>query len=170
MITVAVPLGERSYPVLVGAGAAGELAALLPATAKRAAVVTQAGIPFTVEPGVEQRVFTIGTGEGYKTLATIEELCRAFAEWGLNRNDVVIGLGGGMVTDVAGFAASVYHRGLPVLHVPTTLLGMVDAAIGGKTGVNLSEGKNLVGTFWQPSAVLCDLDALSTLPEREWRC
>ena len=89
---------------------------------------------------------------------------------GLTRNDVVIGVGGGMVTDVAGFAAASYHRGVPVVHVATTLLGMVDAAIGGKTGVNLPEGKNLVGAFWQPSGVVCDLDALDTLPEREMRC
>ena len=76
-------------------------------------------------------------------------------------------VGGGVVTDTAGFAAASYHRGVPVVHVPTTLLGMVDAAIGGKTGVNLPEGKNLVGAFWQPAAVLCDLEALATLPERE---
>ncbi len=72
-----------------------------------------------------------------------------------------------MVTDVGGFAAATYHRGMAVVHVPTTLLGMVDAAIGGKTGVNLPEGKNLVGAFWQPCGVLCDLDALATLPPRE---
>ena len=85
---------------------------------------------------------------------------------GLTRNDVVIGVGGGMVTDVAGFAAAVWHRGVPVVHVATSLLGMVDAAIGGKTGVNLPEGKNLVGAFWQPSGVICDLDTLATLPAR----
>ena len=89
---------------------------------------------------------------------------------GLTRNDVVIAVGGGMVTDVAGFAAASYHRGVPVVHVATTLLGMVDAAIGGKTGVNLPEGKNLVGAFWQPCGVVCDLDALDTLPTRELRC
>jgi 5-deoxy-5-amino-3-dehydroquinate synthase len=81
----------------------------------------------------------------------------------------VVAVGGGLVTDVAGFAAARYHRGVPVVHVPTTLLGMVDAAIGGKTGVNLPEGKNLVGAFWQPHAVLCDTDALATLPPRELR-
>ena len=79
-------------------------------------------------------------------------LTRGFAQLGLTRNDVVIGVGGGMVTDVAGFAAATWHRGVPVVHVATTLLGMVDAAIGGKTGVNLPEGKNLVGAFWQPPA------------------
>jgi 5-deoxy-5-amino-3-dehydroquinate synthase len=79
-------------------------------------------------------------------------------------------VGGGVVTDVAGFAAASYHRGVRFVSVSTTLLGMVDAAVGGKTGVNLPEGKNLVGAFWQPSAVICDTDVLATLPEREMRC
>jgi len=82
----------------------------------------------------------------------------------------VVGVGGGVVTDVAGFAAASYHRGLPVVHVATTLLAQIDAAIGGKTGVNLPEGKNLVGAFWQPAAVLCDTSTLDTLPAREMRC
>jgi 5-deoxy-5-amino-3-dehydroquinate synthase len=138
-------------------------------------VVTQPGIPFDVDPGLPYEVFTIGTGEEHKSLSTIEALCRGFARFGMTRNDVVIGVGGGMVTDVAGFAASAWHRGVAVVHVATTLLGMVDAAIGGKTGVNLPEidgvgGKNLLGAFWQPSGVVCDLDALATLPPRELRC
>jgi 5-deoxy-5-amino-3-dehydroquinate synthase len=168
--TVHVPLGDRSYDVLVGHGARHELSSLLPVTARRAAIVTQAGIPVDVDPGVPARTFVIGDGEEHKSLATIETLCRGFADMGLTRNDVVIGVGGGMVTDVAGFAAAVWHRGIPVVHVSTSLLGMVDAAIGGKTGVNLPEGKNLVGAFWQPSGVVCDLDALDTLPPREMRC
>jgi len=169
VITVEVALGDRSYPVLVGTGAAGELASVLPPGATRAAVVTQAGIGFSVDPGREHRTFTIGDGEVAKSLATVEQLCRAWADWGLTRADAVVAVGGGLVTDVAGFAAATYHRGVPVVHVPTTLLGMVDAAIGGKTGVNLPEGKNLVGAFWQPTAVLCDTDALATLPPRELR-
>ena len=91
------------------------------------------------------------------------------ARAGMHRGDLVVAVGGGVVTDVAGFAASSYHRGIAVINVPTTLLGQVDAAIGGKTGVNLPEGKNLVGAFWQPRAVMCDTDTLSSLPEREWR-
>jgi 5-deoxy-5-amino-3-dehydroquinate synthase len=169
VITVDVVLGERSYPVLVGAGVATELASVLPAGATRAAIVTQTGIDFAVDPGREHRSFEIGDGETAKSLATVEELCRAWAAWGLTRADVVVAVGGGLVTDVAGFAAASYHRGVPAVHVPTTLLGMVDAAIGGKTGVNLPEGKNLVGAFWQPTAVLCDTDALATLPPRELR-
>lgn len=118
---------------------------------------------------VEKKIFLIPDGEEAKTMVVVERLCRDFADWGLTRGDAVVGAGGGVATDVAGFAAAIYHRGLPVLHVPTSLLGQVDAAIGGKTGVNLPEGKNLVGAFWQPSAVLCDTETLSTLPEREFR-
>lgn len=175
MITVPVPLGDRTYDVLIGHGARRELATLLPSTAARAAIVTQNGIPLDIDPGVPSEVFTIGDGEVHKSLATVEELCRGFARLGLTRNDVVIGVGGGMVTDVAGFAAASWHRGVPVVHVSTTLVGMVDAAIGGKTGVNLNAvdgvgGKNLIGAFWQPVGVVCDLDALATLPPREVRC
>jgi 5-deoxy-5-amino-3-dehydroquinate synthase len=168
-ISVEVALGDRSYPVLVGAGVADELASVLPTGATRAAIVTQPEIGFGVDPGREHRAFEIGDGEPAKSLATVEALCRGWASWGLTRADVVVAVGGGLVTDVAGFAAATYHRGIPVVHVPTTLLGMVDAAIGGKTGVNLPEGKNLVGAFWQPAAVLCDTDALATLPPRELR-
>jgi 5-deoxy-5-amino-3-dehydroquinate synthase len=167
---VEVSAGGRTYPVLVGPGATAELASVVPSRARRVAVVTQGSIPVSVDPGREHRVFTIGDGEANKRVSTVEELCRAFAAWGMNRADCVVAVGGGIVTDVAGFAAASYHRGIDVVHVPTTLLGMVDAAIGGKTGVNLPEGKNLVGAFWQPAAVLCDTTTLDTLPPREWRC
>ncbi len=167
--TVVVALGERSYPVVIGPGARHDLPSHMPDGARRAAIVTQAGIGVEVDTGLDQQVFLIDDGETAKTTATVEELCRQWSRWGLTRGDIVIGLGGGIVTDVAGFAASVYHRGLPVVHVATTLLGQIDAAIGGKTGVNLPEGKNLVGTFWQPRAVLCDTDTLATLPERHMR-
>ena len=169
MRTVRVELGERSYDVVVGHGAVGALADLLPGGARRAAIVTQDGIGFAVDAGRASTTSVIPDGEEGKTLATVEELCRSWSRWGLTRGDVVVGVGGGVVTDVAGFAAAVYHRGVAVVHVSTTLLGMVDAAIGGKTGVNLPEGKNLVGSFWQPSGVVCDLDALATLPPRELR-
>ncbi|MGH9182916.1 MAG: 3-dehydroquinate synthase family protein [Acidimicrobiales bacterium] len=169
MITVTVDLGPRSYPVVVGPGARHRLPTALPAGARRAAVVTQAPVGVEVDPGVEHRAVTIPDGEAAKSLTTVEELCRAFARWGLTRGDVVVAVGGGVVTDTAGFAAAVYHRGVPVVHVATTLLAQVDAAIGGKTGVNLAEGKNLVGAFWQPAAVLCDTEVLATLPEREYR-
>jgi len=169
MISVPVVLGDRSYEVLVGDGVRHELANVLPGGVRRAAIVTQAGVGVEVDPGCEHRVFTIGQGEAHKSLATVEELCRGFADWGMTRADVVVAVGGGLVTDVGGFAAAVYHRGIPVVFVSTTLLGQIDAAIGGKTGVNLPEGKNLVGAFWQPTAVLCDTEVLTSLPPRELR-
>ncbi|HUF33531.1 MAG TPA: 3-dehydroquinate synthase family protein [Acidimicrobiales bacterium] len=169
MITVPVDLGDRSYDVLVGHGARHRLTEVLPTGVQRAAVVTQTAIGVEVDPGVEHRTFTMGDGEDAKSLETVEELCRGFARWGLTRGDVVVAVGGGVVTDTAGFAAAVYHRGVPVVHVSTTLLGQVDAAIGGKTGVNVPEGKNLVGAFWQPAAVLCDTEVLEALPPREYR-
>jgi 5-deoxy-5-amino-3-dehydroquinate synthase len=169
VITVPVRLADHGYDVVVGAGAREALPDVIPPRARRVAVVTQATIPLEVEPGRDHRVFVIDEGETAKSLATVEGLCRDFTQFGLTRGDVVVSVGGGVVTDVAGFAAAVYHRGVAVVHVATTLLAMVDAAIGGKTGVNLPEGKNLVGAFWQPVAVLCDTDALATLPPREYR-
>jgi 5-deoxy-5-amino-3-dehydroquinate synthase len=169
VIRVPVKLADRSYDVLVGAGAYDHIDELLPPGAKRAAIVTQASIPTTIHVGIEHAVFLIGDGERAKSLETVEMVCRSFASWGLTRDDVVIAIGGGVVTDVGGFAAAVYHRGVPVVNVATTLLGQVDAAIGGKTGVNVPEGKNLIGAFWQPSGVICDTSMLETLPAREYR-
>jgi 5-deoxy-5-amino-3-dehydroquinate synthase len=169
VITVTVPLGARAYDVLIGAGARHRLLEVLPDGVGRVAVVTQKAVGVEVDCGGEREVFTIPDGEEAKCLETVEDLCRGFARFGLTRRDCVVGVGGGVVTDVAGFAAAVYHRGVPVVHVATTLLAQVDAAIGGKTGVNLPEGKNLVGAFWQPSAVLCDTDVLDSLSPREYR-
>jgi 5-deoxy-5-amino-3-dehydroquinate synthase len=168
VIRVAVPLAERSYDVLVGRGARHRLLEVLPQGAQRAAVVTQPAVGVAVDPGVEHEVFFMDDGEHAKCMESVEDLCRQFANWGLTRADVVVAVGGGVVTDTAGFAAAVYHRGVAVVHVATTLLAQVDAAIGGKTGVNLPEGKNLVGAFWQPAAVLCDTEVLQSLPAREY--
>jgi 5-deoxy-5-amino-3-dehydroquinate synthase len=171
MIEVPVELGERTYRVVVGDGARHELAGMVAAavpSARRAAVVTQAGIGIAVDPGLPFDEFTVPDGEGAKSLAVVEELCRGFARAGLNRSDVVVAVGGGVVTDLAGFAAASFQRGTAYVNVATTLLAQVDAAIGGKTGVNIPEGKNLVGAFWQPVGVICDTELLSTLPPREW--
>jgi shikimate kinase/3-dehydroquinate synthase len=144
---------------------------------RRVAVVTQQPVADALRGrlapalgDVAHEVLQIGEGEDHKTLATIEDLTRAFARSGLLRDDLVVAVGGGMVGDVAGFAAAVYHRGIDVVQMPTTLLAMVDAAIGGKTAVNLPEGKNLVGAFHPPLAVLVDPSVLATLPEAEFRC
>lgn len=170
VIRLDVDLGERSYPVLVGPGVRHELAAVLDPAVRRVAIVTEAGLGIGVDPGRPFEVFEIQGGEANKNLATVEDLCRRFARWELTRADAVVGVGGGIVTDIAGFVASAYHRGVPVVHVATTLLAQIDAAIGGKTGVNLPEGKNLVGAYWQPAAVLCDTEVLAGLPPDEWRC
>jgi 5-deoxy-5-amino-3-dehydroquinate synthase len=175
MHALSVDLAERSYPVLVGPGARHEVGRFLPPSAKSAVIVTQEAIKAAgwvdgLDPGVPSELFLIPDGEDAKTLATVETLARHFANAGLSRADVVIAVGGGIVTDVAGFAAATFHRGTAYVNVATSLLAQVDAAIGGKTGVNLPEGKNLVGAFWQPNAVLCDTETLSTLPPREWAC
>ena len=173
--TIRVQLGERSYDVVVGSGVRSQVFSALPSTARRALVITQEGIPFAIaddlkSAGLSVSTLTIGDGEEHKSLSTIEAIMVECANIGLTRNDVIVGVGGGMVTDVAGFAASLWHRGIAAIHVSTTLVGMVDAAIGGKTGVNLSTGKNLVGSFWQPRAVFCDTDALASLSPQEIRC
>ena len=173
MTDVKVNLGDRSYRVLVGNGVRARIAEVLPHGVQRVAIVTQASIPDFLRPSfadLDSSLHLIGEGEEFKTLSTIENLCSAFARQGLTRRDAVVAVGGGMVTDVAGFAAATYHRGIAVVHVATSLLAMIDAAVGGKTGVNIAEGKNLVGAFWQPSGVICDLDALTSLPQRELRC
>jgi 5-deoxy-5-amino-3-dehydroquinate synthase len=168
VIIIPVALGERAYDVAVGRGVRSMLGEVLPAGVERVAVVTQEGVDIDVDAGVPAEVFLVPNGEGAKSLSQVEELCRGFARSGLSRTDAVVAVGGGVVSDLAGFAASVFMRGIPYVTVATTLLAQVDAAIGGKTSVNLPEGKNLVGAFWQPSAVLCDIDDLSTLPAREW--
>ncbi|MFM7755481.1 MAG: 3-dehydroquinate synthase family protein [Actinomycetota bacterium] len=182
---ITVPLAERAYDVIVGHGAISELASILPDRARRLAIVTQRSLSESSPPvaDVLERIEEVARARGIsvhrcwvpedehgKTMATVEALCRSFAAHGLTRQDLVVSVGGGLVCDVTGFAAAVWHRGTPVVHVATTLLAMVDAAIGGKTAVNLPDGKNLVGAFWQPQGVVCDLDVLESLPERERRC
>jgi 5-deoxy-5-amino-3-dehydroquinate synthase len=174
---IRVDLGPRGYDVVVGEGALSEAPALLGRRA-RVALVSQAAVagPWAEilaaplrQAGATVELFLIDEGEEAKSLATVESLCRRFAAWGLLRGDAVVALGGGVVGDTAGFAAASYHRGVSCLQAPTTLLAQVDAAIGGKTGVNLPEGKNLVGAFHQPAGVVADVSTLATLPEREYR-
>jgi 5-deoxy-5-amino-3-dehydroquinate synthase len=167
---IEVALGERAYPVLIGPGVRHRLPAEVARIGARRVVVVSARPPeWTPDPGVPHRVVPARDGEHDKNLATVEQLCRAFAEFGLTRADAVVSCGGGTTTDVVGLAAGLYHRGIAVIHLPTSLLAQVDASVGGKTAVNLPEGKNLVGVYWQPRAVLCDTEHLGTLPEREWR-
>jgi 3-dehydroquinate synthase len=113
-------------------------------------------------------LLTVASGETAKTKDTVEQLLEAFFKMGLGRDTMLIALGGGVTTDLVGFVASIYMRGLPLILIPTTLLAMVDAAIGGKTAINTSFGKNLIGTIYPPSAIFADLETLKTLPEKEW--
>lgn len=176
LTTVTVDVPASAYDVVVGDGALAALPALVAdrvPRAQRAAIVTDEHVASQswfggVDPGVDAAIFTVAAGEHAKQLATVETLCRGFARAGIGRADVVVAVGGGVVTDLAGFTAAVYHRGIAYCSVATTLLAQVDAAIGGKTGVDLPEGKNLAGAFWQPHGVLCDSALLATLPEREW--
>jgi 3-dehydroquinate synthase len=174
---VSVALPDAPYDVVVGADALAEAGTLL-AGRRRVAVVSQPGVADFHAPALTaalQRadvvadLFLIGEGEEAKSLATVDALCSRLAAWGLLRDDAIVALGGGVVGDTAGFAAAIYHRGVAVVQAPTTLLAQVDAAIGGKTAVNLPEGKNLVGAFHQPLAVYADVGTLSTLPPREYR-
>lgn len=168
--TVPLRLPGHAYDVLIGAGVRGSLAGVVRRLGAARAVVVSARPPEWVpDTGVETLLLPARDGERDKTLATVEALCAEFVRFGLTRSDVVVSCGGGTTTDVVGLAAALYHRGVAVIHLPTSLLAQVDASVGGKTAVNLPAGKNLVGAYWQPSAVLCDTDYLATLPARELR-
>jgi 5-deoxy-5-amino-3-dehydroquinate synthase len=171
---VSVELGERSYDVVLADGARHRLAELIKERASRAQVAVIVTTPliaqqpwFDLTSGIEQHVLTVPDGEAAKSLDVLEVLLEEVAQFELSRGDVIVGVGGGAVTDLAGFAAATYLRGVALVQVPTSLVGQVDAAIGGKTGVNLRSGKNLVGAFHQPIGVLCDFETIATLPERE---
>jgi 3-dehydroquinate synthase len=175
MITITVDLGERAYPIYIGSGLLGRPGLLDPHLAGRdALVVTNT----TVGPLYEGRLRALVTrgrvesvalpdGEAYKTIATAERVLDALVKGRFGRDAVVLALGGGVVGDVAGFAAAIYQRGVEFVQVPTTVLAQVDSAVGGKTGVNHPGGKNLVGAFHQPLCVVADSDTLRTLPDRE---
>jgi len=162
---IEVRLGDRSYPVVVGRGSRESVGGLLPRTARRAAIVTQRGLPSLGDLGIPST--TIEIPEQVKTAASVEALWRAMAQHELERRDLVCAVGGGAVTDVAGFAAATFRRGLDWVSCPTTLVGQVDAGIGGKTGIDVA-AKNDVGSFHPPVAVLSDPALLGTLPDREW--
>ncbi len=186
---VRVDLGPRSYDVRIGAGIRAEVGGWTAArldgtrrTNRRAFVVVDDGLPddatVPVLVGLESAGFAVTTAELHaaetrKTLATAEALLVELADSRADRGDVVVAVGGGIAGDVAGFVAAVYKRGLAVVQVPTTLLAMVDASVGGKTAVNLATGtglkKNLVGAFWQPLLVAADVEVLASLPPRAFR-
>ena len=174
---VRVEVPGAPYDVVIGRGAATRLTAAAPVFhgAENVFVVTDAVLEETASEATAQlglqvtRVhrFVLPAGEESKSMDSVSDLYSRFAALDAHRHDVVVAFGGGVVTDVAGFVASTFNRGMPLVNVPTTLLGQVDAAIGGKTGVNLPQGKNLVGTVYQPAGVVCDVDLLASLPRPE---
>lgn len=179
LVAMEVIVPQHPHPVWIGPGAAARVGDLLPPLehAEKAVLVTHTSLEELAEPtiaslaalGLEVTGVAMPEGETSKTLAGAAALYDEMARAGLHRHDIVVSFGGGVVSDLAGFVASTYSRGIDVVHVPTTLLGQVDAALGGKTGVNLDAGKNLVGTFHQPLAVFCDVGLLATLDDAELR-
>ncbi len=178
--TVRVELGERSYDIVVGSGLLSQAPAFLAPLrlGRRGVIITDANVePVYAEPlratladaGVESKVVSVPAGEESKSLRQATRLLRRMPSFRLDRQSFVIAVSGGVVGDLAGFVAATYLRGLAFVQVPTSLLAQVDSSVGGKVGVNLPQGKNLVGAFYQPRLVLADLDTLKTLPERELR-
>lgn len=174
---IVVNLGDRSYHVQVRSGALADVVLHVPPAATRVALIADRAVEAVAErlvaslrsAGISTAIVQVSGGERVKTWATAGRLLARLSAVGLQRNDCVIALGGGTVGDIAGFVAATYLRGIAWLNVPTTLLAMVDSAVGGKTGVNLPRGKNLAGALWQPRAVVCDPDTLATQDERSFR-
>jgi len=182
--TLDVALGERSYPVVItpdlpGPMVAEHIATLSAGRRARVLVVTDsnvgplygADVVAAIEAvGCDTRLVTLPAGEAHKTVVTWSSVVDAALDHGIRRKDVIVALGGGVVGDIAGFAAASVNRGVAFVQVPTTLLAQVDSSVGGKTGVNHTTGKNLIGAFWQPRAVIASQRVLETLPARERRC
>ncbi len=178
--TVNVPLGTRAYDVLIGPGLLPEAGRLIAARlgGAKCAIVTDENVArhhlAALEAALKQQGLHAGTivlkpGEATKCFAQLAPLCERLLEFGIERGDLVVALGGGVIGDLAGFAAAILRRGVRFVQIPTTLLAQVDSSVGGKTGIDTPQGKNLIGAFHQPSLVIADTDTLKTLPEREMR-
>ena len=182
-VVVSLP-GEQDYAVRIGPGVIGALGRNLRelerfAKTRDVLVITDSNVAplylalvkdSLVQAGFKVNDVTVPAGESSKSIEVAAEIWSAMAQLALGRDCLVVALGGGVVGDLAGFVAASYMRGVSVVQVPTTLLSMVDSSVGGKTAVNIPEGKNLVGAFFQPSFVCADTSTLGTLPEREWQC
>ncbi|MGI9089077.1 MAG: 3-dehydroquinate synthase family protein, partial [Chthoniobacterales bacterium] len=179
-MTVQIEAGARNYEALIGRGLLAQLGARLTSLVRgpRGVVVADENSArlFAAQTlaslhaaGYAPTLITVPAGEGAKSFAQLERVCAEMAAAGLDRTSFVAALGGGVIGDLAGFAAAIYHRGIALVQVPTTLLAQVDSAIGGKTAINLAAGKNLLGAIHQPVLVLADVATLDTLPPREFR-
>jgi 3-dehydroquinate synthase len=176
-IRVPVELAGRSYQIWVGDGLIKHVSDYIPAGHEKVVIIADRKVDglygddvvASFSPETEVHRLTVPSGERSKAWATAGQLLEEMAALKIRRHDLVVSLGGGVATDLGGYVASVYQRGIKLAHVPTTLLGQVDAAIGGKTGVNLRSAKNMAGTFYQPSAVVADTEVLATLSARQFR-
>lgn len=180
METVTVNLGSRSYPICIGAGIVTELGQLLrrqQLTATRVALVTDTIVgkiykekvaQILTDAGFDPWTIEIPSGEEHKNLAWLALLYDKLVEGRIERRSPLIALGGGVIGDLAGFAAATFQRGIPFVQIPTTLLAQVDSSVGGKTAINHPSGKNLIGSFYQPRLVVIDIETLKTLPRREF--
>ena len=171
-----VTLAGRAYPIEIGAGTLKRLGPTIAAIARRAVVVSNASVAAhwlapvrasLAAAGVAAETLLIPDGEAHKSFATLQDMVTQLLEMRAERSTVLVALGGGVVGDLTGFAAAIYQRGMPFIQVPTTLLAQVDSSVGGKTGINHPLGKNMIGAFYQPRAVLIDTECLGTLPDRE---
>ena len=168
--------GESPYDVVIGHGLLDELPKMLGEKVSRVAVIHPKALAATGEAvradlaagGLKAITIEVPDAEEQKSAQVLAYLWTVLGQAGFTRSDAIVGVGGGATTDLAGFAAATWLRGVRVVQVPTTVLGMVDAAVGGKTGINPAEGKNLVGAFWPPAGVICDLSALETLPANDY--
>jgi 3-dehydroquinate synthase len=174
-VEIIVNLGENSYPIKIGKGLV-FAEKFKEFGCDRCAIITDSVVEKFYakdleeklkQEGLSSKIFRIPAGEKSKTFKTVIALGREMIKSGFNRNSLIIALGGGVVGDLAGFLASIYERGIKFVQIPTTLLAQVDSSIGGKTGVDTPEGKNLFGAFYQPLAVIADIDFLATLPKKE---
>ncbi|MFL6536922.1 MAG: 3-dehydroquinate synthase [Chthoniobacterales bacterium] len=173
MTRVEICAGAKAYEAVVGAGLLGDFRSLLPEllSDRRAAIICDPNTRrFADRFDLPRReLIELAAGEQSKSLEQVGAICERMIDAGLDRTSFVIGVGGGVVGDISGFVAAIFQRGIPHVQVPTTLLGMVDSSIGGKTGVNTRAGKNLLGAVHQPSLIVADTDTLATLPQREFR-
>lgn len=179
--TISLHLEHEDYLVLVGTGLLAQTAELIAEntniTGRRAAIVTDSNVgPLYAsvvsssleKAGIDTTTIIVPAGEASKSMEQVTEVCREMLRAGLDRKSFLVALGGGVVGDLAGFAAAIFQRGIPCVQIPTTIVSQVDSSVGGKTGVNTPEGKNLLGAFHQPRLVLADTSTLSSLPEREF--
>lgn len=178
MTPILIQAGNQEYEALVGSQLLEEIGSFVAQKLRgpRCAVVSdenvaplfaQTVVRSLTSAGFQPVLISVPAGEKSKSLGRAEWICQQMSEAGLDRSSFLIALGGGMVGDLGGFAAAIYHRGIPCVHVPTTLLAQVDSSIGGKTAVNIAAGKNLIGAWHQPALVISDVDTLATLPPRE---